>query len=64
MLAADEKRCLGQLPAPMGEIPCMKRQTCARYLQRHDGAGAPVAMWLCPTPDHYYGNYVQAEVRA
>jgi hypothetical protein len=58
-LVADSTRCLGLLPGPTGEIPCTKRETCARYVERHDGA--PMAQYLCPTLDEFYGAYVEVK---
>lgn len=60
-LADDVTRCLGLLPAPMGTLACMRRQSCARYVQRHDGSR--MSMWLCPTEDAYYGMYVPTETQ-
>lgn len=64
-LPADKTRCLGLLPAPEGEQRCSKRDTCQRYTQRHTGGEAtPIAQWMCPTADEYYGMYLPSEAAA
>lgn len=54
-----DTRCLGLLPAFEGTQRCAKRDTCARFVNRHDGN--KVAQWLCPTRDDYYGAYIKQE---
>lgn len=61
-LPADVARCLGQLPSPYGEVPCSRRNECARYRQRcFVGPATPVYQWLCPTSDDYYGRFIKQE---
>lgn len=62
MLSEAVIRCLGQLPVPMGTVPCPKRKTCARYVQRYHG-NAPIKQWMCPDADHYYGKYIEQEAK-
>lgn len=58
-LPADTRRCLGLLPTPTGEQRCTRRNTCARYTQRHTGGEAtPFVQWACPGPDSYWQNYL------
>lgn len=59
MQLTTETRCLGVQQAPMGDIPCAKRETCARYVQRFQGER--LAHWLCPTQENFYGKYIEQE---
>lgn len=59
-LSKDICRCMGLLPAPNGEQRCARRDSCARFVQRHEGGERiSTAQWLCPTTDDYYGRYIE-----
>jgi hypothetical protein len=57
-LPDTENRCLGMYTSLIGNTRCSKRDTCARYVQRYQGH-AQTYQWLCPTPDEWYGAYVE-----
>ena len=62
----DATRCLGQLPGPDETTHrCTKRESCQRYLQRHEGGERrSFAMWLCPGRDDYWQFFVESEPHA
>ena len=62
-LLDDVTRCLGLLPHLLDHgvtQRCVRRDSCARYLQRaHGGAHTPVAQWLCPGNQDYWQYYIE-----
>lgn len=62
MLANDVSRCLGIYTSELGDTRCERRETCARYVERHSGGErTPFNQWCCPTLDDYFGAYVPVE---
>lgn len=65
MLDDAESRCMGIFSGFFGDMRCVKRSTCARYLDRHDrGEETKVAMWMCPGPNDYWEFHVPREPHA
>ena len=65
MLSDHTVRCEGVWSTPKGESICGKRDTCARYTQREKrGQFTPLASWLCPTPDEFFGAYLPEKTEA
>lgn len=63
-LPADKARCWGALPAPMGDIPCSRRNTCARYVHRYEvGEATPMVQWLCPGKDDFWQFHIPVQER-
>ena len=61
-LTNDTCRCLGIYTSELGNTRCPRRDTCARYTQRHKGSErTPVAQWLCPSLDEFFGRYLKEE---